>query len=49
MVLRKRRITNGGFHPNQVKNGMFIGGHGSYMPQMWIDTDRKIFYYKITD
>jgi len=37
------------FRPDRVKNGIFIGERGSYVPQIWIDRDRNIFYYRETD
>jgi|KBSSwiStaDraftv2_1062776.scaffolds.fasta_scaffold189393_5 hypothetical protein len=37
------------FRPGSIKNGVFLGERGPYVPQIWIDKDRGLFYYKETD
>jgi len=37
------------FHPGTIKNGLFLGERGPYVPQIWIDKERGLFYYKEAD
>ncbi len=37
------------FHPSTIKNGLYLGERGAYTPQIWIDKDRGLFYYRETD
>jgi len=37
------------FDVEQIKNGSTAGNNGESTPQVWIDEDRGIFYYKLTD
>ena len=37
------------FDIHHIKNGLFIGSYGPMQPSIWIDTDRNIFYYRLTD
>jgi hypothetical protein len=37
------------FRPGSIKNGVFLGERGPYVPQIWIDKDRGLFYYRETD
>ncbi len=37
------------FKPESIKRGVYFGQASSHNPQIWIDADRSIFYYKRTD
>jgi hypothetical protein len=37
------------FHPEQIKKGQIGGELGSFTPQVWIDTDKGVFYYRYED
>jgi hypothetical protein len=37
------------FRPERIKHGIYYGQNSSHNPQMWIDTDHGVFYYKRTD
>ena len=37
------------FDVERIKNGTSTGPAGDWEPQIWIDEDRGIFYYKLTD
>ena len=37
------------FTPETIKHGIYAGQISSYAPQIWVDTDRGIFYFKQTD
>ena len=36
------------FDVNNIKHGLSAGG-GSWLPQIWIDLDRNVFYYRLED
>jgi len=36
------------FDTAHIRNGVVLGG-GPSVPKVWVDTDRGIFYYQITD
>jgi len=37
------------FNPENIMNGVYLGARGPYVPQIWIDKDRGLFYYRETD
>lgn len=37
------------FDVHNITNGFVIGGGGSYCPMIWIDADRGLIYYCVTD
>jgi len=37
------------FDPDKITNGIYAGQEGSHLPQMWIDEDRGLFYFRETD
>ena len=37
------------FNPSSITHGLHIGGPGSSVPEIWVDRDRGVFYYKETD
>jgi hypothetical protein len=37
------------FDVSHIKNGLMIAGNNSMQPSIWIDTDRNLFYYRLTD
>jgi hypothetical protein len=37
------------FRPDKIRNGVFFYAGGGLSPHIWIDTDRKVFLYKVTD
>jgi hypothetical protein len=37
------------FDPQTIQTGLHYRGHGSGYPDIWIDTQRGIFYYQLTD
>lgn len=34
---------------DSIQNGLYYRGGGSWEPEMWIDTDRGIFYFRVSD
>jgi len=36
------------FNPDDIRNGVHAGG-GPHTPEVWVDLDRGIFYYRMTD
>ena len=37
------------FDTHNIKNGFMIAGNGLSQPSIWIDADRNLFYYSLTD
>lgn len=37
------------FTPDTIKTGSEAGDDGSWNPRIWIDSERGIFYYRLTD
>jgi len=37
------------FDVHNIKNGFKIGIKGAQQPMIWIDADRNLFYYRLTD
>jgi len=37
------------FTPETITNGLYVGDSASHMPQIWIDLDKGIFYFKEND
>lgn len=37
------------FEPNTIDEGVTAGGGGTGVPMVWVDTQRGIFYYEISD
>ena len=37
------------FDPHTIRKGVTAGGGGSGIPMIWVDTERGIFYYMLTD
>lgn len=37
------------FDVHNIKNGFTIGGNNPSQPFIWIDVDRNLFYYRLTD
>jgi hypothetical protein len=37
------------FDVHHIKNGLMIAGNNSMRPSIWIDIDRNLFYYRLTD
>lgn len=34
---------------NSIRNGLYYPGGGSSEPEVWVDTDRGVFYFRVTD
>ena len=34
---------------DSIENGLYYAGGGSWEPEIWIDRDRGIFYFRVTD
>ncbi|MEO8614590.1 MAG: hypothetical protein ABI600_05565 [Luteolibacter sp.] len=37
------------FTPETITDGLYEGKDSSHTPQIWVDLDRGIFYFKVTD
>ncbi len=37
------------FTPETITRGVYTGESSSHAPQIWVDLDRGIFYFKVTD
>jgi hypothetical protein len=37
------------FQPDRIINGIFVGAIGGHVPQVWIDKDRNVLYFRETD
>ena len=37
------------FDPHTIRKGVTAGGGGSGIPMIWVDTERGVFYYMLTD
>lgn len=37
------------FTPHQIQNGQAFGWHGSHCPTIYVDTDRGVLYYELSD
>jgi hypothetical protein len=37
------------FDVHNIKNGLMISGNNPSQPSIWIDVDRNLFYYRLTD
>jgi hypothetical protein len=37
------------FNPNTITNGIYTGMNSSHTPEIWIDLDKGIFFFKETD
>jgi len=47
--LRSSKFDLSWFDVECIRNGMTTGGCGSHAPVVWVDTDRGVFYYMVTD
>ena len=46
---RSSRLHTEWFDVENISNGSVAGSGSSWMPRIWIDEDRGIFYYTVTD
>jgi len=37
------------FDPHNIRKGLTAGGGGSGIPNIWVDTERGVFYYELSD
>ena len=37
------------FDPHTIRKGVIAGGGGSGIPTIWVDTERGVFYYQVSD
>ncbi|MEO6052890.1 MAG: hypothetical protein ABIP97_02660 [Chthoniobacterales bacterium] len=37
------------FKPGTIKRGIYTGENSSHIPQIWVDTEKGVFYYKEED
>lgn len=37
------------FDPHTIRKGVTAGGGGSGIPTIWVDTERGVFYYEVSD
>jgi len=37
------------FKPDKITHGIHVGESGSHVPQIWVDSDRGTFYFRLTD
>jgi hypothetical protein len=37
------------FDPQNIRKGLTAGGGGSGIPTIWVDTERGVFYYELSD
>ena len=37
------------FDVQNIRNGVTAGSFGSQLPMVWVDTDRGVFYFRLTD
>jgi hypothetical protein len=48
-ISRSTELSTEWFDLAAIRNGFASGGVGSHMPQLWIDSDRGVVYFKYTD
>jgi hypothetical protein len=46
---RSTALSIAWFNPKAIRQGFAGGNIGSHTPQLWVDTERGIVYYKYTD
>jgi len=46
-IAQERGVT--WFDPQNIREGLAAGGGGSGIPMIWVDTERGVFYYELSD